>query len=291
MDGTVLHILNGLMYGAFLFLISVGLTLIFGVMRIVNFAHGALAMVGGYVGFAAATACGGQLVAGVVAAVLVMIVLGIGLERLFLARLYGRDELYQILFTYGLVLVAEDLVKILWGRDYKSLGPPPALAKPVHLGGIILPAYNLALIAVAVVVAITLWLLLQRTRYGAAIRAVSANREVAAALGIDVTRLGAVVFGIGTGMAALGSSLFLPVLTVSPSYGVQVVVEAFIVVVLGGLGNIWGAAVGSGLIGISRAFGIAVIPSFEQALIYLVMALVLIVRPWGLLGTPPMERN
>lgn len=291
MDAAVLHVLNGLMYGAFLFLISAGLTLIFGVMRIVNFAHGALAMVGGYVAYAVATAYGGQLVAGVLAAVLAMIVLGIGLERLFLTRLYRRDELYQILFTYGLVLVAEDLVKILWGRGYKSLGPPPALAKPVQFDGVILPAYNLALITVAVVIAIALWILLHRTRYGAAVRAVSANREVAAALGIDVTRIGAVVFGVGTGMAALGSSLFLPVLTVSPNYGAQVVVEAFIVVVLGGLGNIWGAAVGSALIGISRAFGIAFIPSFEQALIYLVMALVLIVRPWGLFGTAPLERN
>ncbi|HEY8341828.1 MAG TPA: branched-chain amino acid ABC transporter permease [Calditerricola sp.] len=286
-----MHVINGLMYAAFLFLISAGLTLIFGVMRIVNFAHGALAMVGGYVAFAAATALGSQLVAGVVAATLVMGILGIVLERIFLTRLYGRDELYQILFTYGLVLVAEDVVKILWGRGYKSLGPPLALAKPVHLGGIIVPAYNLALIAVAVLLAIALWLMLQRTRYGAAIRAVSANREVAAALGINVARLGAAVFGIGTGMAALGSSLFLPVLTVSPNYGVQVVVEAFIVVVLGGLGSIWGAAIGSVLIGISRAFGIALIPSFEQALIYLVMALVLIVRPWGLLGTAPLERN
>ncbi|MCL6521763.1 MAG: branched-chain amino acid ABC transporter permease [Firmicutes bacterium] len=291
MQGALLQVLNGLTYAAFLFLLSAGLTLIFGVMRIVNFAHGSLAMLGAYVAFDAASRAGGDLWVGLAAAVAVMVPLGVLLEAGLLRPLQRRGDLYVILFTYGLVLVMGDLVKLLWGPEYKSLPRPGFLAGAAGLGPLLFPAYNLMLIAVAALVALVIALVLNRTAFGMRLRAVSADRETAEALGIHAAALGAWVFGLGVGLAALGGALVLPVLTVAPSFGVEVVVEAFIVVVVGGLGNVWGALLGSVLIGVSRAFGIALFPAFEQALIYAVMAAVLIVRPWGLLGRAPLERN
>lgn len=287
----VLQVLNGLTFASFLFLLSTGLNLIFGVMRIVNFAHGSLAMLGAYVAFAAAGGVTGKFWVGTLAALAVLALLGIALERGLLRFLYAREELYQILLTYGVVLVSEDAVKLIWGRDYKSLSFPPPFAGPVQVGSALFPSYYLALMATAAAVALCLWVVLYRTRVGAVIRAASADREMTEALGYSVPALGAAVFAAGSALAGLAGALILPIQTVSPGFAVEVVIEAFIVVVVGGLGSIWGALVGAVFIGLLRSFGIAYFPVFELALVYLTMAAILIVRPWGLLGVPPVGRN
>lgn len=288
---VALPLLNGLAYAAFLFLLSAGLNLIFGVMRVVNFAHGSLAMIGAYVAFAAAGGITGRFWVGLVAGALVMLVLGMALERGLFRFMYSREELYQILLTYGLVLIAEDAVKMIWGRAYKQLGFPVPFAGPVHMGKVLFPSYYLAMMGVAVLVALLLWFFLYRTKVGAVVRAASADREMTEALGVNVGLLSSVVFGIGTALAAVAGALILPIQSVSPGFGLEVVIGAFIVVVVGGLGSIWGALIGSVAIGVMRSFGIMLVPDFELALVYLVMAVILIVRPWGLLGAPPAGRH
>lgn len=288
---VALPLLNGLAYAAFLFLLSAGLNLIFGVMRVVNFAHGSLAMIGAYVVFTAVGSISGQFWVGLVVGSLVMLVLGMALERGLFRFMYGREELYQILLTYGLVLIAEDAVKMIWGRAYKQLGFPVPFAGPIHMGQVLFPSYYLAMMGVAVLVALLLWFFLYRTKLGAVVRAASADREMTEALGINVGLLSSVLFGIGTALAAVAGALILPIQSVSPGFGLEVVIGAFIVVVVGGLGSIWGALIGSVAIGVMRSFGIMLVPDFELSLVYLVMAVILIVRPWGLLGAPPVGRH
>lgn len=288
---AALPLLNGLAYAAFLFLLSAGLNLVFGVMRVVNFAHGSLAMIGAYVAFSAAAGLSGSFWLGLLAGAVVVLALGMGLERWLLRFTYGREELYQILLTYGLVLVAEDAVKIIWGRAYKQLSFPPPFAGPVRVGGTLFPSYYLGMMGVALLVAALLWFFLYRTKAGAVIRAASADREMTEALGISVGRLSSGLFGVGAALAGIAGGMILPIQSVSPGFGIEVVISAFIVVVVGGLGSIWGALVGSVAIGLGRSFGIMLIPDFELALVYLAMALILVVRPWGLLGAPPVGRH
>lgn len=287
----LLPLLNGLAYAAFLFLLSAGLNLIFGVMRLVNFAHGSLSMIGAYIVFSLTGGLDGRFWLALVAGALVMAILGAALERGLFRFMYEREELYQILLTYGLVLVMEDAVKLIWGRSYKQLSFPPPFTGPVHLGKVLFPSYYLAMMGAAVLVAVLLWFFLYRTRFGAVIRAASTDREMTEALGINVGLLSSLLFGIGTALAAAAGALILPIQSVSPGFGLEVVIGAFIVVVVGGLGNIWGALIGAVAIGLGRSFGIMWIPDFELALVYLAMAVILIVRPWGLLGTPPIGRH
>ncbi len=286
-----LPVLNGLTYAAFLFLVSAGLNLVFGVMRIVNFAHGSLCMLGAYVAFAAVGGATGHFWAGVLAAGAVLAVLGVVLERGLIRFIYGREELYQILLTYGLVLVAEDGVKLIWGRMYRQIGFPPPFGGPVHIGRALFPSYYLAMMGIALLIAAGMWLFLYRTRAGAVVRAASADQEMTEALGVNTSLLASALFGAGSALAALAGALILPIQTVAPGFGLEVVIEAFIVVVVGGLGNIWGALLGSMIIGLMRSFGIMLVPAFELALVYLTMAVMLVLRPWGILGTPPVGRH
>lgn len=287
----LLQTLNGLTFAAFLFLLSAGLNLIFGVMGIVNFAHGSLAMLGAYVAFSAAGGEAGGFWSGAIAGAVALAGLGALAQRGLLKRIERRDEVFQILLTYGLVLIAEDAVKLIWGRDFKGLGFPSPFTGPIRLADRFFPSYYVAVMGSAVLVAFALWWLLYRTRLGAIVRAASSDREMAQALGINVGALGTAVFAVGAALAGLGGALILPIQTVSPGFAVEIVIETFIVVVVGGLGNVWGALIGSVLIGLMRSFGIAFFPAFELALVYLAMALILIVRPWGLLGAPPVGRH
>jgi branched-chain amino acid transport system permease protein len=208
-----------------------------------------------------------------------------------LRPVYGRPEHYQILLTYALLLVIEDGVKLLFGSAYKSLGPPAALAYPVWIAGAPFPAYYFVQIALALAVAGALWFFLQRTRSGALVRAATQDREMLEALGVNVPRLLTVVFAMGIALAALGGAATLPMQTVSPGIAVEAVISAFIVVVVGGLGSVWGALLGAFLIGEIQAFGVLVLPEFSIAFVYLLMVVVLLVRPWGLLGRPPAVRT
>ncbi len=284
----VVEVLSALREAAFLFLISSGLTLIFGVLNILNFAHGALYMLGAYFTYWVTlhlVGPGGFFLA------LLAAPLGVGLVAAFLEmsllrRIYIQEEIYQLLLTYALVLVIGDVAKFVFGADYKSIPKPHFLEGSVTLLGGTVPVYTLLVLVLAPAVAILLWYLLYRTKTGKVVRATSSDREMADALGINMTALFTLVFAFGAVLAGFGGALAGPARTVFPGVGTEVIIESFVVVVIGGLGNLWGAMVGSLLIGALETIGIVLFPEFEMALMYLLMVAVLVLRPWGLFGRP-----
>ncbi len=282
------QVLSALRQAAFLFLISSGLTLVFGVLNILNFAHGSLYMLGAYLvygitlylvgpaGFFLALLLAPLAVAGIAA------LLEIGLLR----RIYYQEEIYQLLLTFALVLIIDDLAKMIFGAEYKSIPKPDFLSGSFILFGATVPTYTALVLVVAPLIAVTMWYLLIHTKTGKVVRATSSDREMADALGINMTALFTLVFAFGAMLAGFAGALAGPVRTVFPGLGTEVIIESFVVVVIGGLGSLWGALIGSLLIGTLETVGIIVFPEFEMALIYLVMVVVLIVRPWGLFGRP-----
>jgi branched-chain amino acid transport system permease protein len=275
-----------------LFLVASGLTLIFGVTRIVNFAHGSFYMLAAYLTYSLAGALplGGAsfYVAALVAALLVALAGGL-FEVTLLRRVYRAPELYQLLLTFALVLVVADGVHYIWGADNKTGPAAPGLAGSVPLFGQLFPSYDLATIAFGPAVALALWAVFYRTRWGILIRAATQDREMVAALGVDQSRLFTGVFVLGCFLAGLAGALQVPRVPVTTVMDTTVIVEAFVVVVIGGMGSVWGALLASLLIGVLSAFGILVLPRISIVLIFVVMAAVLIVRPWGLLGRPEVR--
>jgi branched-chain amino acid transport system permease protein len=276
---------------------AAGLTLIYGVMRILNIAHGSFYALGAYT---AATLAGSWINAGhavggsyallLVAALLVGIVVGPPLERGLLKRMYGRDEVALLLVTYAVFLVLEDAIKLLWGVESKVVAEPYAAPGNFQIGELAYPVYNLFLIGGAVLTGLLLAWALYRTRQGKLLLAVIHDREVSAAMGIDVGRVYLLTFTIGTALAALGGALTAPMVAVSPGLGVEVIVLSFAVVVIGGLGSLGGAALGALLVGLVRAFAVRWWPEVELFTIFAVMALVLIVRPRGLFAAPEARK-
>ena len=281
--------LSGLTAAMFLFLIASGLSLIFGVLRVLNFAHGSFYMLGAYLAYQVVQSVGtgtGRFWWAVAGAALGIAVLGGLVERLLLRHLYAKEELYQLLFTYALVLILGDVAKRVWGTGQLSISRPPALEGAVNLFGTRLPLYNLFILLLGPAVALAFWVILHRTRVGRYIRAAAQDREMLGALGINVTSLYTGVFVIGSFLAGLGGALVTPVKTVVPGMDVEIIVEAFIVVVIGGLGSFWGTFLGSIVYGQVLSFGILIFPRFSIFSVFALMAVVLIVRPWGLLGKP-----
>lgn len=275
-----------------LFLIASGLTLIFGVTRIVNFAHGSLYMVAAFATYSLVPLLPlGPLsfYAAAILAALVVALLGGLVEIGLLRRVYRAPELYQLLLTFALVLVIADGVRLLWGSDNKTGPEAPGLAGSVPVFGQLVPTYDLAMIAVGPLVALGLWLVFYRTRWGVLIRAATQDREMVAALGVDQARLFTGVFVLGSFLAGLAGALQVPRVPITTVMDTTVIVEAFVVVVIGGMGSVWGALLASILIGVLNAFGILVLPRVSIALIFVVMAAVLVVRPWGLLGKPESQ--
>ena len=282
------QVLSALRQAAFLFLISSGLTLIFGVLNILNFAHGALYMLGAYFMYWITlyiVGTGGFLLALVLAPLGVALIAAV-IETGLLRRIYMQEEIYQLLLTYALVLIIDDLAKIVFGPEFKSIPKPDVLSGSVTLFGGTVPVYTLLVVILAPAVALLLWYLLHRTKTGKVVRATSSDREMADALGINMSALFTLVFAFGAILAGLGGALAGPARTVFPGVGTEVIIESFVVVVIGGLGNLWGALIGSILIGSLETVGIIVFPEFEMSLIYLLMVAVLVVRPWGLFGRP-----
>jgi len=282
------QVLSALRQAAFLFLISSGLTLVFGVLNILNFAHGALYMLGAYFMYWVTlqlVGTGGFLLA-FLAAPLGVALIAVVIEMGLLRRIYIQEEIYQLLLTYALVLIIDDLAKIVFGPEFKSIPKPDVLSGSVTLFGGTVPVYTLLVVILAPAVALLLWYLLYKTKTGKVVRATSSDREMADALGINMSALFTLVFAFGAILAGLGGALAGPVRTVFPGVGTEVIIESFVVVVIGGLGNLWGALIGSILIGALETIGIIVFPEFEMALIYLLMVAVLVVRPWGLFGRP-----
>ncbi len=289
MGPYVVQLLNGLATAASLFLVAAGLSIIFGVTRIVNFAHGAFYMIGAYVAVSLVPYLGGGPMgfwAGVLGAALAVGGLGVVMERLLLRRVYRAPELFQLLATFGVVLVVQDAVLLLFGPE-ERLGPrAPGLEGAVSVLGHAFPAYSLFLIVLGVAVAAALSFLFRRTRWGVLVRAATEDREIVAALGVNEAWLFTSVVALGTALAGLGGALQLPREPVHHAMDVQVIADAFVVVVVGGLGSLWGAYLASILIGELHAFGILVFPEITLVLVFLVMAVVLVVRPSGLLGRP-----
>jgi branched-chain amino acid transport system permease protein len=281
--------LSGLTAAMFLFLIASGLSLIFGVLRVLNFAHGSFYMLGAYLAYQFVQWAGtgpGRFWWAALAAAVGVAVLGGVVERVLLRHLYGKDELYQLLFTYALVLILSDAAKVAWGTGQLSVSRPPGLAGAFRAFGTFIPYYNLFILLLGPALALVFWGVLYRTRTGRFIRAAALDREMLGALGVNVSRLYTGVFVLGSFLAGLGGALVTPVKTIVPGMDVEIIVEAFIVVVIGGLGSFWGTLLGSIVYGQVLAFGILIIPRFSIFSVFALMAVVLILRPWGLLGRP-----
>ncbi len=281
--------LSGLTAAMFLFLIASGLSLIFGVLRVLNFAHGSFYMLGAYAAYQFVEWVGtgpGRFWVAALGAALAIALLGGLVERFLFRHLYGKEELYQLLFTYALVLILSDAAKILWGTQQKSVSRPPSLTGAVNLLGATVPYYNLFILLLGPAIALVFWAVLHRSRTGRLIRAAALDRETLGALGVDVNRLYTGVFVIGSFLGGLGGALVTPVKTIVPGMDTEMIVEAFIVVVIGGLGSFWGTFLGALVYGQVLSFGILFIPRFSIFSVFALMAAVLIIRPWGLLGRP-----
>jgi branched-chain amino acid transport system permease protein len=278
--------LTGLASAASLFLVASGLSIIFGVTRIVNFAHGAFYMLGAYVAFTLTERFSGALGfwGGILAAALIVAAIGVVVEMLLLRRIYHAPELFQLLATFGLTLMVEDLVVLIWGPD-DLVGPrAPGLKGALDFFGQKIPSYDLLLIVLGPAVLGLLWLVFQRTRWGVLVRAATQDRDMVAALGVNQKWLFTSVFALGVFLAALAGALQIPRDAVHHAMDLRIIVDVFVVVVIGGLGSVVGAFVAAVLVSELNAFGILVFPKISIILVFLVMAVVLIVRPWGLLG-------
>ncbi len=282
----VVQLLTGLASAASLFLVASGLSIIFGVTRIVNFAHGAFYMLGAYVAYSLTERLEGAIGfwGGILIAALVVAAIGMVVEMLLLRRIYHVPELFQLLATFGLTLMVEDLVVLVWGPD-DLVGPrAPGMKGALDFFGQRIPSYDLFLIALGPAVLGLLWLIFQRTRWGILVRAATQDRDMVAALGVNQKWLFTSVFALGVFLAALGGSLQIPRDAVHHAMDLRIIVDVFVVVVIGGLGSIVGAFVAAVLVSELNAFGILIFPKISIILVFLVMAAVLIVRPWGLLG-------
>ena len=273
---------NGLSYGALLFLLASGLSLIFGVMRVVNLAHGSYFMLGGYVGLSVAWRTGSYVLALLAGAVAIALV-GIAMERLFLRRLPGQT-LGQVLMTIGFALIFQDLALLIWGGDPYTIRVPPQLSGVVVAGPGRFPIYRIFIIVVAVVVGAVLWLALDRTRVGAMIRAAVDDGEMAQGVGIRVPRVSLGVFALGAALAAFGGVVGAGFLGVYPGLDFEILPYAFVVVIVGGLGSLPGAMVGSLMVGLLDNFGKALFPELSYFTLFAPMALILALKPTGLFG-------
>ncbi len=274
--------LIGLSSAMYLWLISAGLTIIFGVLGVLNFAHGSLFMLGAYLGYTLYGLVGVPFGLAVLGSMATVAVVGAGVERGLLRPLYGLDPSYQLLLTFGLVLFVDDLAKLIWGGVFRIPPIPEWLQGSVTLFSRPYPIYNLFLIAVGLSVGVGLWWLFDRTWWGRAVRATASDREMAAALGIRTPTVFSSVFMLGSALAALGGALSTPVRPVAPGIGAAMIVQAFIITVIGGLGNLRGAFAGSLLVGVLSSYGTLWFPEFELFFIFAIMAAVLLVRPQGL---------
>jgi branched-chain amino acid transport system permease protein len=282
----LIQLLNGVQYGLLLFLLGSGLTLIFGIMGVINLAHGSFYMLGAYLAFSL-TEYTRSLMLAILMGLPLAVVFGLLLERVLITRLYGRDHLYQVLLTYGLILVLDETRSLIWGNDVHGVPVPPLFDWSLPLTETLsYPAYRLVISGICLATAGGIYLLIQKTRLGMMIRAGVANREMTQALGIDIGLVHGFVFALGVVLAALSGMIAAPVSSVFPGMGGQILIITFVVVVIGGIGSIKGALVGALLIGLVDTFGKVLVPQIAGMAVYLLMGLVLLLRPAGLFGRP-----
>ncbi|MGH8635462.1 MAG: branched-chain amino acid ABC transporter permease [Burkholderiales bacterium] len=290
MEVLVIHGLNALLYSSVLFLIAGGLSLIYGVMRIINLAHGNLYAIGAYV---TAWLIGAAAAAGAPIAVLLLLLptgaiaaaaVGAVLEPTLLRPFYKRPEEYQLLVTFGLLMILEDLIHLVWGPNPLSAGAVYQHFGSVNIGTFRYPTYNLVVIGVGIIAALFLWAFIYRTKFGVVLRATSQNMRMASALGVNVNLIFIQAFTIGCFMAGLGGAIVVPGQSAVLGMGVDALILAFVVVVIGGLGSLEGAFAGALIVGVVREAGVALFPEVELAVLYLIAAIVLLVRPAGIFG-------
>ena len=278
----LIQLLNSVQYGLLLFMLAAGLTLIFGIMGVVNLAHGSFYMLGAYMAWSLSARLG-SLTLAILGGALLSVLFGLALERLLFRHFYQRDHLDQVLLTFGLIYIFEELRSILWGDDVHGVPIPELLGASVPLTeNLAYPVYRLFMSGVCIALAIGLYLLISRTRLGMKIRAGAFNREMAEALGINIKLIHAVVFALGVGLAAVAGMIAAPIASVYPNMGSQVLIMCFVVVVIGGIGSVRGALIAALLVGLVDTFGKVLLPSLAGMLVYMLMAAVLLWKPEGL---------
>ena len=276
---------GGLKIGMLLFLVASGLTLVFGVLGVINFAHGALYMLGAYFSWQIMSITG-HFGLSVILGALGVGIFGLLFERILISRVYNADLLVQILLCYSVVLILDDLVMIIWGDEFlSSVGVPEVFqVPPLFIFDAIIPPFHLAIISMSFIVGIILWFIMTKTRFGRLVRAAAVNPKMLEALGININLLRACVFMLGSFLAGLGGALAASVGSVVSGMGNSIIIESFIVTVIGGMGSISGAFLASLIIGMARSFGAVAMPLFTDGLMFLIMVLVLVLRPQGLMG-------
>jgi len=283
-------LINGLSQGMVLFIVASGLSLVFGVLRVINFAHGSLYMIGAFLAFSLSTVLPtGSMLSFLLLMLLVppaVALLGLSLEIPLFRRIYGKEHLLQLLLTYAVLLILDDACRLIWGGTIRNVARPEILAGSIQFFDLFLPTYNVFILVVGPIIAIGLWILLYRTRAGNLIRAAVSHPEMVGALGVNVSRVMTATFMLGCWLAGLGGVLMSALANIDLGIGMEKIIEAFAVVVIGGLGSIGGALLGSLILGVGAAF--IQLPLSRLAIVfpYFAMALILIIRPWGLFGKP-----
>ncbi|HEX4834922.1 MAG TPA: branched-chain amino acid ABC transporter permease [bacterium] len=285
MENVLLQVFNGLINGAFYALLSLGLAVIFGMLRVLNFMHGALYMLGAFGAYLLAAQLGVSFWWAMVIAPLAVATLGVLLERLFLRWLYELDPLYNLLLTFGLTLAIQDAMRLRFGMQGVPYSAPPQLQGAVVVGTMFFPIYRLFVLAFAIIICLTTWWLIERTRAGMVIRASTEKPMLTRALGIDVDRWIPPVFAFGVGLAGLAGVLAAPMRNVSPVMGADLIITTFAIVVIGGMGSILGSVVTGFIVGVIAALGAVYYPPIANTLVFILMALVLLFRPAGLFGS------
>jgi branched-chain amino acid transport system permease protein len=283
MEFIATQLVNGLAYGVLLFLMSAGLSLIFGLMNVVNIAHGSFFMIGAFTALAIMKWTG-SFWAALALSWIPAVIIGIVMERVFIRRLYSRGHLDQVLLTFGFTFVFVDLVRMIFGADIRELPVPEVLTGVVQVAGVVIPKYRIFLIAFGGATALLLWFFLERSRVGAMVRAGVDDAFTARGIGINVELLFGAVFALGVGLAAVGGTVAGPLLGLYPGMDIEILIPAFIVVVIGGMGSLRGAFVASLFVGLVDTFGKAYVPGLALFLVYLLMVVVLLTRPQGLFG-------
>ena len=278
----LIQTLNSLQYGLLLFLVASGLTLVFGIMGIINLAHGSFYMIGAYLAFVLASTTG-SLFTAILLGIPLALIFGALLEWALFSHLYKRDHLEQVLLTYGLILIFEELRSLLVGDEVHGVDIPAIFSGSIQLSEVLsYPVYRLAISAVCIVLAVALYILIQRTRLGMMIRAGNHDRTMVEALGININMIYRVVFALGVALAALAGMLASPISSVFPNMGSHVLIISFVIVVIGGIGSVWGALAAALIVGFADTFGKVLLPELSGMVVYIVMAGVLLWRPEGI---------
>ena len=286
-----IQLMNSISMGMNFFIIAAGLSLIFGVLKVINFAHGAFYMFGAYIAYSITEMIGLNFFWGVIGAALGLAVLSLLIERTLFRFVYDKEHLMQLLLTFALVLILGDVAKIIWGTDQYSVSYPETLSGATNLGISYYPSYRLLLCVLGPLIFLSLWLFIENTRWGRITKAATQNREMLSALGINVPIIYSGIFILGSALAGVGGALASPFNSPTPGMDAIIIVECFVIVIIGGLGSLWGTFVGALIYGFVFNFGSVIIPNAQDIFAFLILLVVLLIRPWGLFGQPETEEH